>query len=99
VAPSTPQSPAAVNSPDELEQYKFDSLAVTVTNSSRSHTNEGLLAIPQQYYPQNVQGDSIQSPIEIPTPPELQRNSVPLLIRKYSPDSPDQRGQGVYKAI
>jgi hypothetical protein len=94
----TPQSPLS-NDPDEVEQCKFDSLAVTVTNSSRSHTNEGLLEILQQFYPQNVQGDSIQSPIGTPTPPELQRKPVPSSIRKSSSDSPDQREQGSYKTI
>jgi hypothetical protein len=86
------------NGPDEVEQYKmdpFDSLAVTATNSSRSHTNE---AVPTAA----IKLQDIGPQLQVPRPtsiPSVQRNSAPLSIRTPSPEDPTQREQVSYKAL
>jgi hypothetical protein len=111
-ASPAPRSPVPSKVLDEMEQYKFDSLAVTVTNSSRAPTNDKLpnhpvpppelssqVQVPGTPSPLDSQQSLVPISIGTPSPPDVKPSPVQLSIRTPSPEDPVQREQVAYKAI
>lgn len=99
-SPPRAQSPANIstNDPDEAEHSPgehFDSLAVTATHSSRSHTGEAPAAVA-------IRLQEIGSQLGVPKISPIltaPRNSATLSIRTPSPEDPETREQISYKAL